>query len=107
MSREDYELFKALQQKKQQESVDRRILGNVDFEEASKLASQAGMTFVKHSEIHYQLRGKTGWVLNVYPGNRRIFHDRNHLRPPYLKIQSDWTLIDIVNAAIDASIEGD
>jgi len=103
MGREDYEVFKLLQQDRIQEGAERRAVSNNEFGAASQLATQSGMTLVRHSEVHYQLRGQAGWLLNIYPGNRRLYHDRNRPKPPYLKVDPNWTLIDIVRTAIAAS----
>ena len=86
------------------ERSDRRAAALNDFEAARQLASQAGMTLVQCSDVHYQLSlDKNGWLINVYPGNQRLYHDRNHPKPPFLDVSFGWGLIDVVKAAIKES----
>lgn len=103
MAREDYEVFRYLQQNRIQEGAERRAASYNEFDAASQLANQSGMILVRRSEVHYQLRGQAGWLLNIYPGNRRLYHDRNKPTPPYLKVDPDWSLMDVVKAAIAQS----
>ena len=72
---------------------------------ASKAAASAGMTITQPSAIHFQLRGR-GWLMNIYPSNQRLYTDRNH-RAPFLRMPTDrdWTLMDVVVAAIEALAE--
>lgn len=81
---------------------ERRESATGDFREASTLAAQNGLTLTRKSETHYQLTSKSGWLMNVYPGNCRLYHDRNRPAAPYLRVPSPWTLADIVRAAIKA-----
>lgn len=104
MGSEDYEIYKALRQEKVQEGASRRAHSAQQFERAQHIAAHAGMTLVQHTEVHYTLHNpKEGWLLNIYPGNRRLYHDRHYKKPPFLKIKPDWNLIDVVEAAIAAS----
>jgi len=103
MAREDYEPFKLLQKERQQERAEARLVSDENFASASQLATQSGMILVRHTDVHYQLQSQSGWLLNIYPGNRRLYHDRNKPKPPYLNIPPNWTLIDVVHAAIAAS----
>lgn len=101
MSREDYEEFKILAKNRSQESAQRRLLSKENYNIAVQLATKAGIELIKKTEFHYQL--KNNWLINVYPGNQRLYHDRNFPKPPFLKIKPDWNLLDIVEAAILAS----
>lgn len=98
----DYEFFSLLKKEQQQDGVKLRLMSNDTFVEARQLAAQSGMVLVQHSDVHYQLKGQAGWLLNIYPGNQRLYHDRNRPKPPYLDVKLDWNLIDVVHAAIVA-----
>lgn len=103
MASEDYEVYKVLQQERMRDGASRRAANKELFGAARQLAAQAGLTLVQHTEVHYGLKGPTGWLLNIYPGNRRLYHDRQKPKPPFLKMKPDWTLLDVVRAAIAAS----
>jgi len=73
-----------------------------DFDSAKWLAKDNGMILIQRSAYHFQLRWlKQGWLLNLYPTNQRLYWDRSH-QGPFLKMPEtrDWTLFDIVSAAI-------
>jgi hypothetical protein len=101
MSKEDYEKYRFIAEKRTQESSQRRTLNKEDFQIALQLANKAGIELIQKTEFHYQL--KNHWLINVYPGNQRLYYDRNFPKPPFLNIKSDWNLIDVVKAAILAS----
>jgi len=70
-----------------------------EFEQAQTLAEKNGMLMRKCSESHYQLKSECdNWLVNIYPGNRRLYHDKNRMGP-YLKVPYDWGLLDVVIAA--------
>jgi hypothetical protein len=75
-----------------------------EFENAKTVAFAGGLILRKVDDTLYQLwpRGKRTWLLNVYPGNRRLWFDRNFAKPPYLRLSDEWGLIDVVQAAIEA-----
>lgn len=102
MASEDYEIYKVLQERVR-DGASRRAASKEAFAAARQLAAQAGMTLVQHTEVHYGLQSPAGWLLNIYPGNRRLYHDRQKPKPPFLKVRPDWTLMDIVKAAVAAS----
>jgi len=83
---------------------DRRELAVEMFEDAAGIAEQAGLSLVQRTQAHYHLLPADGsWLINLYPGNQRIYHDRN--KPgPFLRLARDraWDLIDAVEAAITA-----
>ena len=94
-----WDVFKVLKQERQAQGYKRRRQAWEDFKPAAQAASQFGMILVQHTETHYSLRHQKGWILNIYPGNRRLYRDPNtHTRSPYLKLPEDWTLIDVVEA---------
>ena len=83
----------------------RRAQAKLDFAQASTLAAQNGLRFSRLSETQYHLKGKfpdgRPWLMNVYPGNCRIYHDPNK-RGPFIDISFGWGLLDVVEAAIKA-----
>ena len=73
------------------------------FAVAADMAHSNGLKLVQKNETHYQLRGNR-WLLNLYPGNQRIYADRQQANtPPWLNVPDPWTLTDVVRAAIGAS----
>jgi hypothetical protein len=94
-------------ERQHEKAVSRFVAGN-DFDEARRLARKGGLVLVKHSPQHYALRpkGRGGWLQNIYPGNRRLYHDRQKPTPPYLGLPAEWTLLDVVKAAV-AAVKGD
>jgi len=73
------------------------------FLDACGIAAKAGLVLVCHTDAHYQLRdaGHT-WIINIYPGNRRLYHDTQK-RGPYLHVRDEWTLLEVVHAASRAT----
>lgn len=102
MSSEDYEIYKVLRAERAKEGEKRRQSALQGYKEAAALANQVGWIFKCHSEIHYSLRKpqENSWLLNIYPGNRRLYYDRNKPRGPRLKLKDNWKLVDVVLAAI-------
>lgn len=79
----------------------RATAASQEFPKAFYLASEKGLLLTKPSDIHYQLSPKDrSWILNIYPSNRRLYHDRNKSTPPYLDLPDDWTLLGVVRAAV-------
>jgi len=76
----------------------RRGQAAIDWTKAFIAAKDSGMTLKQHSDQHYQLSHPDGWLLNIYPGNRRLYHDKNR-KGPFLQVPLEWTLLDVVNAA--------
>lgn len=101
MSSEDYEVFKILRRERSIAGGDRREVNARLFPEAQQKAAQAGMKLVQHTEVHYSLEF-AGSRLNIYPGNRRLYHDRQHKKPPFLKVPPEWNLLHVIDAAIAA-----
>lgn len=97
---DEYEL---LGQKRQAEAKQRRQRAAEEFPDLVELAAQHGLTLVKRSESHYQLLPVGArWLLNIYPGNCRLYHDPNIERSPFLHLPTPWTLRDVLEAAIKA-----
>jgi hypothetical protein len=83
------------------ESRKRRGDAYVEFLAARDEAEQRGLTLKQCSMDHYQLTNGS-WLLNLYPGNQRIYADRNRSKPPFLNVPEPWTLMDCVRASANA-----
>ena len=71
------------------------------YDAAAELATAGGFTLVRHTPVHYQLwPDDKRWILNIYPSNRRLYHDPRK-RGPFLRVSDDWTLLDVVMAAVE------
>jgi len=83
-----------------------RFLAGTDFKEAMRLASRNNLLLKRHSDTHYSLspHGKGGWKLNIYPSNRRLYFDKKVQRPKYMQLPTEWTLHDVVTAAIGKKV---
>lgn len=68
------------------------------FDEAKQLALSKGLVLKRFNDQHYQLTNGE-WLQNIYPGNQRLWHDRNHKKPGFLQLPSPWTLLDVVSAS--------
>lgn len=99
------EHYEMLRQCQIQHRADRREIAAQQFAEARDIATVAGFGLFQHSDSHYSLRAPGGWQINIYPGNRRLFHDRNRARAPFLPLRCDWDLISVVRSAIEVEQE--
>ena len=99
-----YKAFKALKQDNAQEARYRVKQAEIDFPHAKELANYGGLVLQKHTETHYSLRRAHSWVINLYPGNQRLYADKNRHKAPFLKVSQvePWRLEDVVKAAIEA-----
>ena len=104
MSDEMWAGLQALRTKRMERAQARRIQAAEDFGEAQQLAAAHGLFLVERSGAHYQLSTEPlGWLLNIYPGNCRIYADPNRAKAPWLKLAyGEWTLRAIVEAAVNA-----
>ncbi len=94
-----------------QKSINREA-ATAAFGEAQKLAHQHGLDLERHSPTHYSLTKKRGpeivWRLNIYPGNRRLWWDRNFKMPFFVPVlDMAWGLLDVVKAAIEKGRQND
>ena len=83
----------------------RRDAASESFPFVRGLAEDHGLKLVCHGDAHYQLEPDTeerGWLVNIYPGNQRLYHDRNRPKAPFLDAGRPWTLESVVRAAIAA-----
>ena len=72
------------------------------LKKAQSLARQNGIELLAHTRYHFQLRhGDSLW--NIYPTSRRIYVDAAHKdNTPFLKLTRHWSIVDAVEAAIEA-----
>ena len=92
--------FKAMADIDKQDREVARAKAAIEFVTVRDFAKSAGLTLRAHTEAHYSLRG-CGYILNIYPGNRRLYYDRSHRKPPFLKLPDEWSLLNVVQAAIE------
>lgn len=100
MSTETIEALRDLKAVRAEQCRQRRADAAAEYGDASQLAAEAGLSLLRRSDSHYQLWGG-GRLLNVYPGNQRLYRDSSF--PPFPKLTipaGDWTLTDVVRAAI-------
>lgn len=94
------ETFRDLREARQTIGHERRWSAGDLYHEAAARAYRAGLDLTRHNEAHYSLAREGGWRLNIYPGNGRLYMDRNHARAPFLALPEGWTILDVVDAAI-------
>lgn len=94
----DFEPYKAIAQERAKRGGRRRRQAEADFPAAAALAERHGMTLVRHQTGHYAL-SDGHWLLNLYPGNGRLYADGNRDRAPFLGLGGEWGLEDAVRAA--------
>jgi hypothetical protein len=86
------------------EGIVRRRAASDDFQSALRRCNAVGLLLKRHNATHYSLTHPVkAWRLNIHPGNRRIYMDRNRPKAPFLKLPEDWSLEDVVTAAILAN----
>jgi len=92
--------YKEVMKERQLDRAANRLLAVGDYDAAFQLAKVSGLILKKHSEQHYSLTTveKKGWLQNIYPGNRRLYHDKKRPKPPYVRLPAEWTLLDVVKA---------
>ena len=78
-------------------------IAKAEYGSAAAFANENNMSLGRVSDSHYQLWGPDGcWLINMYPGNHRIYSPK-HLLAPYLFVErGNWTLTDVIRAAIEA-----
>ena len=99
---ETNEMWREHDKRKKAASRKRRGKAEQSFSALQSLAMQKGLALAQHSDTHFALAyGKMGWLWNIYPGNRRIFVDEAHgAATPRLDVPHEWTLGDVVRAAV-------
>ena len=79
-----------------------RELAGEDFDDMVAFADKNELELKKISDIQYQLIPDDGsWLLNIYPDNRRLYHDPN-LRGPFIKVEEPFCLMNVIKGAIKA-----
>lgn len=96
--------FRAWDEAKKKASRKRRERAWTAFDAAKKRAADAGLRLTRHSEQHYQI-SDGAWIINLYPGNQRIYADPKRRRAPFLELKRPWSLMDAVEAAINQRAE--
>jgi hypothetical protein len=100
----DWDLYKELRKEAQADGEVLRAAAESMFEQAKVRALRAGLFLRRNTEAHYTLAaGSAGhwvWLWDLYPGKYRIRTSRQHPATPRLQVPLDWTLLDVVDAAI-------
>jgi len=93
--------FRAMDDARKERAERRRKAAAQEYPEAATLAGANDLNLIRRSDQHYQLTGRkpNQWIMNLYPGNGRLFGDKKHM-PPFLRVSAEWTLSEVVNAAI-------
>ena len=100
----DYEVYKTLRKEEEKDKEDSIQKSAKLYEKAVNLAVKAGWRLRKHSDIHYSLwESAEGWLLNIYPGNGRLYYDFRKKKGPFLKLNIEWNLLDVIESAIKAN----
>lgn len=97
--------FRAMREYRQARNERRRDRASDEFNQASKEAAEAGLTLVRRTDSHYQIKSPAGWMIDFYPGNGRIFRDpKRRVQPPVLRVPNrddGVSILDVVRAAVD------
>jgi hypothetical protein len=83
-----------------------RAEANEQFHAAVALAAEHRIELRKCSPFHLQLRVKLPderWILNIWPGQKKIWMDYNAVNAPRFTPPANWTLLELVSAVIAAS----
>lgn len=100
----DYEALRALNEhnhaSRREEREGAYTQAASQFGQAQRDAARAGLVLIRRSQAHYQLRAPEGWLINIYPGNGRLYPDKKRPKPPFLRVPPIWTLADVVAAAV-------
>lgn len=82
--------------------LSRRSMEAETFDSLAKYAREVGLELKQCSQSHYQLTCQDpAWLLNIYPGNRRLYWDPNR-RGPFLKVEEPWCIRNVIIAATKA-----
>ena len=98
MGGEDYEHYKEARRERALDGEDNREKATREFAEACKMATPLGLCLIQKSPQHYQIMPTNRrWLLNLYPGNQRVYTDPNKPeRGPYLGLRIPWGLVDVI-----------
>ncbi len=72
------------------------------FDAARILAEQYGMTLTAMTGTHYQLRHRSGWIVNLYPSSQKIYVDPHHDNAPYIEdyLPDSWDVLMLVSIMV-------
>lgn len=94
----DWSVFKEMKEARREEAEESRSTAAAQFKKAQQVARKYGLELRQCSTVHYQLTSPKGWLMNIYPGNCRLYGDRNKkVKAPFVKV-TDWTLVGVVEA---------
>ena len=99
MSDEMWAGMKAIAAHQKQEKRKARLASDAVKAEAQSLALQNGLLLVRHSEMHWSLHADDEWLITIWPGPQRL---ARHGHAPWLTLAENWTVLDVVKAAIEA-----
>lgn len=97
---EQVEIWKAMEELRKQEGEQRRQLAHSQLKEAQTLLRG---TRIKLSPMGQGYRFESSdYMIDVYPGNQRIYAPNPKKRGPWLNLPEEWTLLDVSRALLDA-----
>ena len=100
----DYKIYKDMRKLEEENKAESRQNSVNLYVEAAKLAKQVGWILRKHTDAHYSLwESAEGFLLNIYPGNERLYYDYKKKKGPFLKLEINWNILDVIKAAIVAN----
>lgn len=95
------DMYRALKKERQQEGVANRDFALREFDLAKEAAEAIGVQLEQISDTQYQFQFESGALLNFYPGNGRLYWDRNRPRGRFLQMPAGcdgWTLMMVIQA---------
>jgi len=90
--------FKALQEEHKQLRRVNNERAEKTFPAAAAACSEIGLTLTRLCAGQFRLAHPSGWHIDFYPGNGRIYSPIRTPRAPFLKMPEDWRLADIADA---------
>lgn len=100
------DVYAARKEDNQKRKSENRKLAADTLIAARVIANKNGMAVIQHSDSHYQIKHRAGWILDVYPGNQRLYRPKGREpKAPHLKglpLEADWDLVDVVKACVQA-----
>jgi hypothetical protein len=96
--------YRAMDEDNSRRKHKRTEVARLEYQEASQLASMHGMK-LKDCGGQYNLQHQTGWLIQLYPSNQRIYRPiKRKPGAPRIELPAnrDWTLLDVVKAFVAA-----
>ena len=102
---ETADIYRAMKRENQKEADHRRMACFESYNAVMARARSHGIGLRLLSDIQYQFTLPSGALLNYYPGNHRLYWDKNKPRGPFLKCPNidGWTLGTVLDAIISES----